>query len=140
MLFECIVKRLQFCGLVVNTLSLRERDEQLKPQQKCNYDKHHGVREPPTLTPGERVWVPDRNAEASVQGEVAQRSYEVTTPDGTFHRNRRDLIQLQETAVQTPASQTTTPTVTDDGPGGKQPVHRSLRTTHQPERLDPSWT
>ena len=77
------------------------------------------MRELPTLTPGERVWVPDRNAEAIVQGEVAQRSYEVTTPDGTFRRNRRDLIQLQETAVQTPASQTTTPTVTDDGPGGK---------------------
>ena len=76
--------------------SLRAREEEIKRSQKRNFDIRHGVRDLPELEEGELVWIPDRQSEAVVQEEVAPRSYNVSTPDGTVRRNRRDLIQMPE--------------------------------------------
>ena len=40
--------------------SLREKEEQLKNRQKENFDKHHGARRLPALSPGDEVWIPDQ--------------------------------------------------------------------------------
>ena len=81
---------------------------------------------------GELVWIPDRQLEAVVQEEVAPRSYNVSTPDGTVRRNRRDLIQMPESSeVHTQESDETT---------SEPPVRRSTRVSRPLERLDPSWT
>ena len=56
-------------------------------KQNENFDSHHGVRELPPLAPGDTVWVPDRESEGTTREEVAPHSYEMTTSDGTYHRN-----------------------------------------------------
>ena len=73
---------------------VRERDEQMKHNQKKNFDNHHGAREMEPLSTGQLVWLPDSRVEARVEGEVAPRSYTVSTPQGHTRRNRRDLIPL----------------------------------------------
>lgn len=72
--------------------SLLAREEEIKRNQKKNFDSRHGVRDLPELEEGELVWIPDRQAEAVVQEEVATRSYNVSAPDGTVRRNRRNLV------------------------------------------------
>ena len=59
------------------------KKEELKSKQKCNYDKYHVVRELPSLNQGDTVWIPNQDIEAVVE-EVAPRSYEVSTPNGTY--------------------------------------------------------
>ena len=55
--------------------AVRERDEQLKHNQKKHCDYHHGGREMDrTISTGELVWLPDSKVEAHV-GEIAPRSY-----------------------------------------------------------------
>ena len=44
----------------------------------------HGARDLSELVPGDTVWVPDRNSEATVLDEVNHRSYEVETSEGTY--------------------------------------------------------
>ena len=73
---------------------VKTEDQQIKRRQKKDFDSHHGARELPPLQPGDHVWVQGRESEAEVEGEVAPRSYQVVTGDGTFRRNRRDLIRL----------------------------------------------
>ena len=38
--------------------------------------------------------MPDRNFEATVVNEPVSRSYQVNTPNGTYRKNCRDLIQI----------------------------------------------
>ena len=109
---------------------VRNRDKQQKQRQERTFNRRHGARELPELVPGDAVWVPDRNSEATVQDETTPRSYEVETAEGTYRRNRRDLIQLPEQPMQeveTPAEQPDTTS------------RRSSRTVRAPERYDPSW-
>ena len=73
---------------------MRNRDERNKGRQKKDFDSHHGVSQLPPLQPGDHVWIPGRESEAEVQGEVAPQSYQVVAGDGPFCRNRRDLIHL----------------------------------------------
>ena len=73
---------------------VKTKDQQIKRRQKKDFDSHHGARELPPLQPGDHVWVQGRESEAEVEGEVAPRSYQVVTEDGTFRRNRRNLIRL----------------------------------------------
>ena len=67
--------------------SLREKDEYLKNGQKVSFDANHSAKELLPLTPGESVWVPDREMEGRVGDEVASHLYKVTTADGTYRRN-----------------------------------------------------
>ena len=79
---------------IPNGLSMQAKNQQLKVRQKENFDTHHGIRELSPLQPGETVWMTDRNCEVRVSEEVATRSYEVTSQEGIFRRNRRDLYIL----------------------------------------------
>ncbi len=129
--------------------ALRERDDRIKSAQKENHDRHHGVRDLPTLVPGDTIWMPDRNTEAEVVKEVQPRSYEVKTPDGTFRRNRRSLLALPQsleqemTAVTTPPERVVQPEPVVQPPATpmveQAPVRtRSGRVVKPPDRLDPS--
>ena len=73
--------------------------QSLRRNQKNNFDSRRGVRDLPELEEGELVWIPDRQAEAIVQEEVAPRSYNVSTPDGTVRRNRRDIVKMPQAYV-----------------------------------------
>jgi len=135
--------------LVSRLHSLRAKDERLKSRQKLNFDSHHGARELPPLAPGDTVWVPDRESEGSAGDEVAPHSYEVTTPDGTYRRNRRDLIRMnspdgnREPEQPNPPAQSsaTEPTVDGDTQQTSETqVRRSTWTSHPPDRFDPSWS
>ena len=42
----------------------------LKRRQKENFDRRHGARTLPTLSPGDKVWVPDQEAEGRVIEET----------------------------------------------------------------------
>ncbi len=127
-------------------VSLREKEEQLKKRQKENFDSHHGVRELPPLTSGDTVWVRDRETEGSVGEEVAPHSYEVTTADGTYRRNRRHLISLQNPRDRTrdgdradpPDLHRATESTSDNNSQLGGPVRRSTRAARPPDRLDPS--
>ena len=145
--------------------SVRNRDKRNKGRQKRDFDSHHGVRQLPPLQPGDHVWIPERESEAEVQGEVAPQSYQVVAGDGTFRRNRRDLIRLPSTEADeaadftSPDPDTTEPEGTEsdeqsnensNNPSTRptqptesnaQPVvRRSGRNSQPPERLDPSWS
>jgi hypothetical protein len=139
---------------------VKTKDQQIKHRQKKDFDSHHGARELPPLQPGDHVWIPGRGSEAEVEGEVAPQSYQVVTGDGTFRRNRRDLIRLPhpdtaESAEQSGQERTDTtelsehsneqsiePTTSDDSNESTTPraLRRSSRNSRPPERLDPSWS
>ena len=68
------------------------RDDRAKKRQKDNFDAHRGVRNLPSLDPGDPVWVTDRQIHGEVVEETSPRSYVVQTPDGAFRRNRRHII------------------------------------------------
>jgi len=76
---------------------LKSEDEKAKKKQKKDFDRHHRAMEVPPLTPGERVWIPDRESKAVVDCEVAPRSYEFTTSEGsTVRRNQSSVQKLPE--------------------------------------------
>ena len=72
------------------------KEEEAKQKQKEDYDHRHGVRELPTLLPGDTVWMSDRKEKASVGEQVAPCSYEVETSSGSYRRNQRDLVSLRQ--------------------------------------------
>ena len=74
---------------------LREKEEQLKNRQKENFDKHHGARRLPALSPGDKVWIPDQEMEGNVVDEVMPQSFEVRTENGVYRRNIRHLIRAR---------------------------------------------
>ena len=76
--------------------SLRAWEEEIKRNQKKNFDSWRGVRNLPELEEGDLVWIPDWQTEEVVQEDVSPRSYNVSTPDGTVRLNRRDLVQIPE--------------------------------------------
>lgn len=41
--------------------------------------------------------MPDCETEATVREEVAPRSYTVETPEGTYRRTRRDIVETAQT-------------------------------------------
>ena len=77
-------------------------DQRNKARQKRDFDTHHGARQLPSLQPGDQVWLPERECEGEVQEEVAQQSYTVQSEDGSFRRNRQDLIRLPESETNPP--------------------------------------
>ena len=76
---------------------LRDKDASLKARQKKNFDKRHFATNLSDLSPGERVWLPDRRVEGTVLDKVGTpRSYAVETPNGELRRNRRHLNLLPD--------------------------------------------
>ena len=80
--------------------TVRVLDNKIKGRQKENHDLHHGARALPSLNPGDSIWIPDRQVEATVDQEVGPQSYEVNSSDGSYRRNRRDLISLSDPSDQ----------------------------------------
>ena len=113
--------------------SVRERDERHKTRQQSNYNSRHGARELTPLNPGETVWIPDREQEATVTQEAGTSSYEVQTSDGTYRCNRQALVHLPDSID---AQSDDTNFVAN---ASEPSVRRSSRVTYPPDRLDPSW-
>ena len=127
--------REQLTPKVPDSTLVRERDKQQKQRQERTFNMRHGARDLSELVPGDTVWVPDRNSEATVLDEVNHRSYEVETREGTYRRNRRNVIPLPEQ----PTHEVSVPT--DTGMEQTETSSRkSSRTTRPPVRYDPSWT
>ena len=141
---------------------VREREKQLREQTRRDYDRHHGVRELEPLSPGQTVWIPDRNEEAQVRHEAGTRSYEVQTSDGgVYCRNRRALIEMPDTdstdrnttpetfETDIDATETTSNTnesnmnqpepITDSVDNNSGIPRRSTRETRAPDRYQLSW-
>ena len=86
---------------------VRTRDQRMKQRQKKNFDSHHGARTLPVLKTGDRVWIPTRQKEGTVQSGVAPRSLLVSTEDGSeLRRNRKDIIELPQPNVGEQETQT----------------------------------
>ena len=132
------ITRTQLSPSVPDSSVVRKRDQQSKDRQERNFNSHHGVRELPQLFPDETVWVPDRNSEATVVSEPVSRSYQVNTQDGTYRRNRRDLIQMPEHSDD--GNTTTDPADPNAASNAAVKSRSSGRETRPPNRLDPSWT
>ena len=126
-----------------DTELLREKEKELRKRQKSDFDRHHGVRELPPLTAGDTVWLPDQACEGTVGEEVRPRSYEITTSDGVYRRNRQALVQLRGTLDRDDATEQNSGERTENensqGPPDQLEPRRSSRTSRAPDRLDPSW-
>ena len=134
---------------------VRKREKQLRERTEDNYNKRHGVRELEPLSPGQSVWIPDRNEKALVLHEAGRRSYEVqTTEGGVYRRNRRALIELPDpdpielpeidatepNSNTTPANQDSVDPNRSSNETNTDHPRRSTRESQAPKRLDPSWT
>ena len=107
---------------------LREKEERFRKQLKQNYDHHHGVCDLPPLTPGD--------SEGSVGEEVAPRSYEVTTAEGTYRRNRRHLIRTQNNVTEQRNADNKSADNTSETDPPVEPVRRSSLACQPPERCE----
>lgn len=114
-----------------------------RKKQEENYNRRHRARELPTLFPGDTVWMSDRQEHGIIGSQVGPRSYELTTPNGSFRRNRRSLTNTPQPRGNPPASsdqpQRDTSGNTDHpNQGTGQPtIRRSTRITSPPDRYDP---
>lgn len=127
------ITREQLTPKVPSPCIVQEKDKSCKVRQQINYDRYHAVKELPPLNPGDTVWIPDRQQEGTITQESGTRSFQVETPEGTYRRNRRALIQMPEVpAQQTDLTELSAP------PESVQP-RRSNRQSRPPERLDNSW-
>ena len=55
--------------------ALVAREKQLREKRKDNFDHRHRVQELPVLTPGDMVWVPDRQEGGTIEDQVGPCSY-----------------------------------------------------------------
>jgi hypothetical protein len=117
---------------------VRKREETLKMKQKQNFDNCHKAKQLSHLDYRDVVWVPQQETEAVVNVEVAPRSYELVTAQGSiFRRNKRDIIQLENgndsSKVDSPQN-TPAPMLEHHQPRASQ------RSVQPPVCLDSSWT
>ena len=135
--------------------AIAEKDKREKERQAKNFNARHAVRELPALLPGDEVCVRDREETGTIMSETTPRSYLVQTPEGTFRRNRRHVIEMsqhesgdkppQPDTVSNDLSETTS---TNDSSYSADPSDgrrqystrlRSGKTVRPPERFDNSW-
>ena len=79
-----------------NSAEVREKERKMRDRMKRNFDKRHRVKNLKQLNPGDIVWIPEHEAGGTVVRESNTRSYVVQTDNGTFRRNRRDLILMPD--------------------------------------------
>ena len=133
--------------MVVDSQDLQKRDHLIKERQKQNHDKRHRSKELPLLEPGDTVWVPDRDTSGTIVDETAPRSHIVETSDGSYRRNRRQLIRLETEQNKGPVSENEVPVPQNEVPVSQNEARNSRETRSKtghmskpPDRLDPSWT
>ena len=129
---------------LIDPESVRRKDEVNKERQKRNFDSNRGARQLPPLESGDLVLLPDKEVEGEVVEEVAPQSYMVDSPDGTYRRNRKDIICLPNTQLNESGDNTADAQRDESGNNTASTmtsatVRRSSRCSHPPERLDPSW-
>ena len=73
------------------------KENKMRDRTKRNFDKRHSVKNLKPLSPGDTVWIPERETEGTVENEFNSRSYNVQTEDGTLRRNHRDLVLMPKT-------------------------------------------
>lgn len=132
-----------------NRNHVKLQDEKLKKRQVRNFDSRHATKDLPALSSGNVVWVSDRQAQGKVITGLNARSYEVDTSNGSFRRNRRDLIstphvgleeplpELSQTNAQ-PQSECTQETTTVRPPSPRQTRSKTGKSAPPPDRYDPS--
>ena len=81
---------------------LKKKDEMKTKQQEENFNVHHRAKELTPLNTGDTVWITDQQTEGTVVQSSGQRSYQVETPSGMIHRNRRHLNPLGSTTTSEP--------------------------------------
>ena len=80
--------------------------DRAKERKKDNFDARRGARELPELSPGDSVWVMDRETPGCIIEQAVERSHVVRTPDGGIDaiyyecqtrssRNKLILLHLQ---------------------------------------------
>ena len=76
-------------------------------------------------------------AAVGCQLEVAPQSYQVQLEDGSYRRNRRDILRLPDSDLDSSNSEIGE----QNHPNDLEPTNarRSNCYCHPPERLDPSW-
>ena len=128
------------------------KDKRLKTRQKVNHDTHREARELPVLSPGEYVWVTDREESGEVVEETATRSYTVQTPGGEFRRNRQHLNRSSsssetntESDITPRESENSQVQVEHESTTNQSPIAHQTRSRNNcppkpPERFDNSWT
>ena len=122
-------------------------NEQVQRQKtKETFDKHQRAKELPSLSQGEKVWIPDRTERGSMlQQSKTPRSYTVAAPSGEFHRNRRHIVRdhqqkepvLEDQKTEMKKKEPTESTV--QHPPSIQPgltTTRSGRAVKPPQKLD----
>ena len=74
-------------------VKLGEKEGKIKPEQTKEYNRRHAVKELSHLSPGDRVYIPDRKENAVVVTKTPEpRSYLLNTDsNATVRRNRRQL-------------------------------------------------
>ena len=95
------------------------------------------------------MWVSDRRAPGKVVKEHSSRSYEVSTDDGNFRRNRRDLVSAPSMSPEEPLpdipssnqpeADTEQPNSLPTPPRRVVTRSRTGNAAQPPEHLDPSW-
>ncbi len=128
---------------------VRSQDNQLKSRQRKNSDFQHATKDLPSLSPGDTVWVSDRQSHGTVSQEHSNRSYHVDMPDGNFRRNRRNLISTPNVIIdELPPELTSASDQSGNRPEQVNfplnlPSPRATRSKTEksapPERYDPSW-
>lgn len=118
-------------NLLPNTISkslLMKNNSVFKSRQKQNFDRRHGVKQLPTLHPGDAVLIKlDGQKEwkqpAEVVKQCATRSYLLRTPEGgQLRRNRRHIQQIRGyTTPILPSSLIITPKHTTTVPATSPP-------------------
>ena len=75
--------------------TVQQRVESYRMQMKSNFDKRHSTHNLTDLRQGDEVWIKDRNETGSVmENGNHERSFVISTPKGTFTRNRIQLSKL----------------------------------------------
>ena len=76
---------------------LREKEAKIKTEQTKDYNRRHAVKELSHLSPGDRVYIPDRKENAVVVAKTPEpRSYYLDTDsNATVRRNQTDGRSIQ---------------------------------------------
>ena len=110
---------------------LREKEAKIKTEQTKDYNRRHAVKELSHLSPGDRVYIPDRKENEVVVAKTPEpRSYYLdTNSNATVRRNRRQLKYVEGSPSPDP------PETSKDQPPVPRTTTRSERNVNPPKRL-----
>ncbi len=119
--------------------SLRYKEDQSRFKQKENFDFRHRAKTLEELEPGRTVWAKDLGKSVVTQKTNFPRSYVVETPNGSYRRNRQQLVPMPATPGSAPPADPPPdekPPATTPARSATTTVTRSGRQVVPPKRLD----